>query len=98
MDEKIFNEPKDLVDWFKQNPDMLAPIPWGGNLVAHYENVGKGCNCKKNIRVENVEKVYANLVIKIFKENSNFAAILKKTTGAKIIKFFLHGKLLAEIQ
>ncbi|MBC8395309.1 MAG: hypothetical protein H8E05_01310 [Bacteroidetes bacterium] len=98
MDEKIFNEPKDLVDWFKENPDMLGPIPWGENLIAHYENVGKGCNCKKKIRVENVEKVYENLVVKIFKENANFSAILKKTVEAKTVKFFLNGKLLAEIQ
>lgn len=97
MDEKIFNGPEDLVNWFKENPDMLGPIPWGGNLIAHFENINVGCGCTKNARIGNVEQVYTNLVIKIFKENENFSLMLKGSTGAKKIKFYLKEELLAEI-
>lgn len=97
MSEKIFNGPEDLVVWFKENPDMLGPIPWGSNLIAHQESAGRGCNCKKKSKLINVERVYTDLVINIFKENANFANILKKEIGVDSITFLLNGEELAKI-
>ena len=97
MDKKVFNGPKELADWFRANPDMLGPIPWGGNLIAHLENVGKGCKCNLKIKIRNVEQVYKDLVINIFKENANFAKMIKGETGAQTITFLLNGEIVAEI-
>jgi|TARA_R110000824_G_scaffold393368_1_gene592486 hypothetical protein len=97
MSEKIFNDPAELVDWLKENPHVLGPIPWAGNLISHHDNIGKGCSCRKKIRIENVEKVYETLVAKIFKENQNFSLILKSSMGVDKVKFYLRGEMLAEI-
>jgi hypothetical protein len=97
MDKKVFNSPIELADWFRQNPDMLGPIPWGGNLIAHIDNLGKGCKCKTQVKVQNVEQVYKDIVINIFKENANFAKMIKGQTKAEVVVFLLNGVLLAEI-
>ena len=97
MNEKIFNDPSELVHWFKANPHVLGPIPWAENLVSHHYNIGKGCSCKKKVRVENVEKVYEALVVKILKENKNFSSILKGSMSVSKVKFYLNGEMLAEI-
>ena len=73
MSEKIFKGPVDFAAFFKENPDMLVPIPWGSHICNSVEGLNKGCGCKKNKRINNMNKIYLTLlVISPFSISFNF--------------------------
>ena len=93
--QRVFR-PKDLVEWFKENPDMMNVMPWGANLVAHSDSIGKGCKCKRKSKISNLMKVYKNIVLEIFTQNSHHVALMKRELQVDKIVFMVEDDIIKE--
>ena len=97
MSEKHFSGPEDLVKWFKENPDMLGPFPWGQSLVGHFDSIHAGCKCNLNARKANVDKIYSDIVTQIIGKNESLASMIKNQLKTDKVTFSLAEKVLLEI-
>tara|TARA_Y100000296_G_C5090668_1_gene214649 strand:+ start:81 stop:374 length:294 start_codon:yes stop_codon:yes gene_type:complete len=97
MDEKIFNSPEELVAFFNENQGVLTAIPWGRDLISHWNSINKGCSCKRKARVENANAVYKELIINVLAKNVVLGTFLKENLKVEKVTFKLNEEVVAVI-
>lgn len=95
MTEKTFT-PNTLVDWFRENSEMRLTMPWGANLIAHKEAIGRGCKCKAKAKANNFHLVYKNIALEIFTQNPHHIALMKRELKVEKIIFKIDEEVIKE--
>ena len=71
-------------------------MPWGANLIAHKEAIGRVCKCKAKAKANNFHLVYKNIAQEIFTQNPHHIALMKRELGVDKIIFKIEEEVIKE--
>lgn len=59
---KEFTSIQEFALWIKDNSELVGIFPLFGDFYAGYENLGRGCSCKRNAKIQTLKQIFLALV------------------------------------